>query len=79
MIQDRSIPSPLATKSFFGFRSRKSLGGLRDEMEKDIEKRLKDLEGVLGERGVRDRGAVAGARKLMRLRERWNAEDESVS
>jgi DNA-binding XRE family transcriptional regulator len=51
--------------------------GLRDRVESDIENRLTELQGVLGKRSAKGRGATAVARKLMWLSERWNAGDES--
>ncbi len=53
--------------------------GLRDQVQKDVESRLRDLRDVLGERSVKDRGAMAVGRKLMWLSERWDAEDDYAS
>jgi transcriptional regulator with XRE-family HTH domain len=51
--------------------------GLRDRVDKEVENRLRDLGDVLGERGVKERGAISVARKLAWLSERWNAEYDS--
>jgi DNA-binding XRE family transcriptional regulator len=52
--------------------------GLRDEVGGEIEGRLAELEEHLGRQSVRDRNAIAIARKLMWLSERKSAEYEPI-
>ncbi len=52
-------------------------GGLRDEIEEEVEKNLVELEEQLGQRSANDRNANVTARKLMWISERMNSEDES--
>ena len=52
--------------------------GLRDQVQEDVESRLHEMGDLLGQRSVKDGRAVAVARKLMWLSERWNTESESV-
>lgn len=52
--------------------------GLRDEIGQEVEGRLAELEEHLGRHSVRDRNALAVARKLMWLAERRSAEYEPV-
>jgi DNA-binding XRE family transcriptional regulator len=51
--------------------------GLRDQVQGNVENRLHELGDFLGQRSVKDGSAVAVARKLMWLSERWNTEYES--
>ena len=50
--------------------------GLRNEVERDVEERLAEMEILWGERSARDRNAKAIAQKLMWSWERRNTEPD---
>ena len=52
--------------------------GLRDEVEKEVEDRLAELEEELGRHSARDRNAIATAQKLVWLSGRKSGEYEIV-
>jgi DNA-binding XRE family transcriptional regulator len=52
--------------------------GLRDEVAVELERKVMELEELLGQQSTTDRNALATARKLMWLSERRNTEVEYV-
>ena len=76
----RATPSLVVALSYeivFRIPVSEIFAGLRDEVEKDVEKKLVEMEEQLGQRSAKDRNANATARKLMWLSNRRNSEAES--
>lgn len=72
------LPIALGYEVVFRVPVSEIFAGVRDDVEDEIERRLEDLESVLGQRSARDRDAMSVARKLMWLNERKSAAYESL-